>query len=253
MKKLNELVSYLDEFLRVTEVPDFDGALNGLQIANSGRVTKIAAAVDACRFTAEEAARQGADLLLVHHGIFWAKPFPLTGRQYARFRPFFAADVALYSSHLPLDAHPEVGNNAVLARSLGLKKLKPFGDIMGIKLGFSGTLPRAVSRNEFAATMEKVVGGPVKVFDFGPQLIRTVGIITGGGGGEIKQAVAAGLDAYVTGEGSHPTFLDAEELGGNLFYGGHYKTETFGVCSLAAHIERKFKIPWVFIDHPTGM
>jgi putative NIF3 family GTP cyclohydrolase 1 type 2 len=160
--------------------------MNGLQIANSGRVTKIAAAVDACRFTAEEAARQRADLLLVHHGIFRARPFPLVGRQSARFRPFFAADVALYSSHLPLDAHLEAGNNVVLARLLGLKKLKPFGDILGIKLGFRGTLPRTVSRNEFAARLEKIVAGPVKVFDFGPTMIRTIGVITGGGGAEIR-------------------------------------------------------------------
>jgi dinuclear metal center YbgI/SA1388 family protein len=251
MAELRELVEYLDGYLRCGEVPDSAGALNGLQVENGGRVTRIGAAVDASERTVADAVGRGCDLLLVHHGLFWDGNVPLTGRRYRRIRPLLEADCAVYSAHLPLDVHEEVGNNAVLARALGVELKGRFGEHKGLELGWWGRLE--LKREALAARLDDLLGARVKMMPFGVEVVRTVGVITGGGGSMIAEAKAAGLDAYVTGEGSHHTYIDAEEHGLNVYYGGHYATETWGVRALAQHLADRYGVEWEFLDHPTGL
>lgn len=249
--QLSDLVHYLDEYLHVRDVADERFALNGLQVGNSGEVRQVAAAVDACQSTIEAAAERGADLLLVHHGLFWGGLEPLTGRSYRRVAALLRHDVAVYSSHIPLDRHPDVGNNVVLARKLGISVRGWFGEYLGAPIGVWGDLdlPREALRD----ALGKALGSPARLIAGGPERCRRVGIITGAAGSSTRQAAEAGLDTFVTGEGQHWTFFDAEELGVNVFHAGHYATETVGIQALAAHIGERFQIPWSFIDHPTGL
>ncbi|HEV2736681.1 MAG TPA: Nif3-like dinuclear metal center hexameric protein [Longimicrobiaceae bacterium] len=249
--RLEELCAYLDGYLRIGEVPDYAGALNGLQVANGGEVTRVAVAVDAAQATVEAAVRAGADFLLVHHGLFWDGSQPVTGRRYRRLRALLEGGVAVYGAHLPLDVHPDVGNNAVLARELGMEPLGTFGDYKGYPLGVWGELD--LSREALCARLDELLGGRVKMVPGGPERVRRVGVITGGAGSMVPAAIAARLDAFVTGEGAHHNYFDAEEGGINLFLGGHYATETGGVRALAAHLEERFGLPWSFLDHPTGL
>jgi dinuclear metal center YbgI/SA1388 family protein len=249
--QLADIQAYLDEYLRLHEVPDYPQALNGVQVANSGEVTRIAVAVDAVQHTIDRAAEAGAELLLVHHGLFWDGNRPVTGRRYRRLRALFDADIAVYSAHLPLDVHPEVGNNAVLARALGIEVQGTFGEYKGYPLGVWGTLD--MRREALAARLDELLGGRVRMIACGPERVRRVGVITGGAGKMVAAARTAGLDAYITGEGEHHHFFDAEEGELNLFLGGHYATEVWGVRALAQHLEERFGLPWTFIDHPTGL
>jgi dinuclear metal center YbgI/SA1388 family protein len=249
--RLDELTDYLDAYLRVAEVPDYGPALNGLQVANSGRVERLAVAVDAVQATIEGAVSAGADLLLVHHGLFWDGNQPVTGRRYRRLKALLEADVAVYAAHLPLDVHPEVGNNAVLARELGVELKGTVGEYKGQAVGVWGELD--LRREALAARLDETLGGRVRMVPGGPERIRKVGVITGSAASEIAAARAAGLDALVTGEGSHHHYFDAEEGGVNLYLGGHYATEVWGPRALARHLEERFGLPWSFLDHATGL
>ena len=250
--RLDTLVRYLDDYLRIAEeVADAPEAMNGLQVANSGEVTRIAAAVDLCEATVRMAAEQHVDFLLVHHGLFWGGLRPLVGPAYRRVAGLINENVALYAAHLPLDRHPEVGNNSVLARLLGVSVRGEFGSYHGAPLGVWGE--RVGTREDLSRALATVLGTVPRVLPFGPGRVQRIGIVTGAGGSMIPQAAAAGLDTYVTGEGQHWTFFDAEELGLNVFYAGHYATETVGVTALAEHLYKKFDLPWVFLDHPTGL
>jgi dinuclear metal center YbgI/SA1388 family protein len=248
---LEEIVRYTDRLLKIAELTDYPGAVNGLQVQNSGRVTKIAAAVDASLTTVRLAIEAGANLLVVHHGLFWSPSHPWTGRRYELIRTLIESDVAVYSCHLPLDAHPMLGNNALLARAIGLRNLKPFFFDKGQHLGVRGALN--IRRDELTRRLEKATGTPAKVLAGGDKNCRQIGIVTGGAGAEMKIAVAEGVDTFITGEGPHWTYALAEDLGINVLYGGHYATETFGVKALAAHLSKKFRVPWTFVDHPTGL
>jgi dinuclear metal center YbgI/SA1388 family protein len=249
--KLSDLVRYCDEYLRIDAVHDDPEALNGLQVGNGGSVHRIAAAVDLCSATVRMAAEQGADLLIVHHGLFWGGVRPLVGPQLERVSGLIRNGIALYASHLPLDCHPEVGNAALLARALGLTIQGDFGAWRDQPVGVWGELE--LDREAIEQRLATALGHPAKAMRFGPGAVHRVGIVTGAGGSLIKQAAAEGLDTYITGEGTHHTYFDAEELGLNVYFGGHYATETFGVRALAEHLGAKFAIPWVFLDHPTGL
>ncbi len=251
MPKLAALVTHLDRYLRHAEIGDYAGAWNGLQVENSGEVKKIGAAVDACAWTIERAVAQGVDLLLVHHGLFWNGVQPVTGVTRRKIKTALDGNLAIYSSHLPLDLHPTVGNTALLARALGLKNVTPFFEAKGQKIGLQTRV--ALSRADLQRRLEKAVGGAVHLCPGGPEKTARIGIVTGGAGGEISKAAAEGVDTFITGEGPHHSYTLAEELGVNLFYGGHYATETFGVKALAAQLARRFRVPWEFIDHPTGL
>lgn len=249
--RLSELSTYLDAYLRVAEVPDYPSAINGLQVENDGEVRTVAVAVDAVQVTIEGAAQAGADLLLVHHGLFWDGNQPITGRRYRRLRQLLRANLAVYSAHLPLDVHPEVGNNVVLAKELGIEVRGSLGEYRGSPVGVWGELD--ITRKALAESLRVTLGGEVRVIAGGPERVRRVGVITGGAGDQIDSARALGLDAFITGEGAHHVYFDAEEGGINLLLGGHYATEVWGVRALARHLEEKFGLPWTFIDHPTGM
>lgn len=248
---LNDIVRHCDTLLRTSEVNDYPGAVNGLQVENRGRVSRIAAAVDASHATVRKVIQAGADLLVVHHGLFWGARHPWTGRNYELLRLLIDNDVAVYSSHLPLDMHSKLGNNILLCRALGLRSARPFFFDKEQHLGVQ--VRQKISRTALAAKLASVLGAEPVVIPGGPEVCQRIGIVTGGAGDEIKRAAAEGVDTFITGEGRHWTFALAEELGLNVFYGGHYATETFGVKALSRHLSAKYKVPWMFIDHPTGL
>jgi len=194
---------------------------------------------------------EGADLLLVHHGLFWGASHPWTGKRYELIRTLVENNLAIYSSHLPLDMHPELGNNAQLAAALGFRKVEPFFIEKGQAIGLQASVK--VPREKLARKLEQVVGSRVHLISGGPETCRSIGIVTGGAGSHLKLAADEGVDTFITGEGPHWTYALAEELGINVLYGGHYATETFGVKALAKYLSDKFKVPWVFIDRPTGL
>lgn len=251
MASLAEIVQYADDYLRVREIEDWANALNGLQIQNSGRVTKIGAAVDVSTRVLNEATKKDVDLLLVHHGLFWPGLQTVTGALHRQLKLAFENDIALYSAHLPLDIHPKVGNNAQLAAALGLASTQPFfeekGQLVGIKASVS------TSRNEMVRKLAASLGAEPRAFLCGPERTCTIGIITGGAGSEIYKVAQDKIDMFITGEAPHWAAIAAEELGINLVLGGHYATETFGVKALAAHLSQKFQLAFEFIDCPTGL
>ncbi|MCF6311871.1 MAG: Nif3-like dinuclear metal center hexameric protein [Verrucomicrobiales bacterium] len=252
MAKLKVICNYLEKHLKLAETPDYPTALNGLQLQNGGDVKRIVAAVDACLPVVRQAVEQGADLLLVHHGMFWQGAQKIEGSQYEKLKLAIENDLAIYSAHIPLDVHPVVGNNVLFAKALGLKNLKPFFAWKGIQLGLrsSTQIPREVLMERVG---KAVGGGAVHLCPGGPEKIRQVGVITGGAGSEIYAAAAEGIDTFITGEGPHWSYTAAEELGVNVIYAGHYATETFGVKALAKHLAAKYKADWDFVDHPTGL
>ena len=249
--RLAEIVRYCDRLLRTDEFTDWDGAVNGLQVENRGRVRRLAAAVDASLATVKLAVAAGADLLIVHHGLFWGPAHPWTGKRYELLRTLLDAGLAVYSSHLPLDAHPRLGNNAQLCRALDLKRRQPFFFEKGRFIGYKAK--SQVNRRELTGRLQRALNSPPTLLACGPEICRRIGVVTGGAGGELKKAAREGVDTFITGEGPHWTFALAQELGLNVFYGGHYATETFGVKALADHLSRKFKVPWTFLDQPSGL
>lgn len=248
---LRDVTDYLDALLNHKNVADWGNALNGLQVENSGRISRIGAAVDGCEATLRMARERKIDFLLVHHGIFWNGLQRIEGAAYRKLKVAIDGDIAVYSSHLPLDLHPEFGNNILLARALGLQNLEPFFFEKGQFTGVKGDLP--LHRDVLQKRLEAAVNGPVKLLPGGSDEVRKAGIVTGGAGSELFKAAAEGVDAFITGEGPHWTFTAAEEIRLNVFYAGHYATETFGVKALAEHLSQKLGIPWEFIDHPTGL
>jgi dinuclear metal center YbgI/SA1388 family protein len=251
MASLSEIVHYTNDFLRIREIGDWDNALNGLQIENSGGITKIGAAVDASTRVLEAATKQNVDFLIVHHGLFWPGLQPVTGVLRRQLELAFENNIALYSAHLPLDLHPQVGNNAQLAAALGVKSTLPFFEEKGQKIGLKARA--SLPRDELDRKLQKALGGPVKAFMYGPKKTGTIGIITGGAGSEIHKVAQEGIDTFVTGEAPHWAAVAADELAMNLLLGGHYATEVLGVKPLATHLSKRFKIPWTFIDCPTGL
>jgi len=253
MKKtrLAAITGYCDRILRVAEVKDYERAANGLQVENRGQVTRMAATVDASLSTIKLAAAAGADLLIVHHGLFWNPAHPWTGKRYELLRCLLDHNLAVYSSHLPLDAHPRLGNNAQLCAALGLKTVKPFFIDHGLPIGFQSTT--RMDRTRLVERLHRATGVPPLLLPGGTEICRRIGVVSGGAGEELRRAAQEGVDTFVTGEGPHWTYALAEELGLNVLFGGHYATETFGVKALARHLSDRFGIPWQFIDYPTGL
>ncbi len=247
----DELVRWLDAYLKIDEIPD--ASLNGLQVEGKPEVGKIGAAVDASLKTFEDAAGQGVDFLIVHHGLFWGQVEPVTGPLKRRLSRLFEAGINLYAAHLPLDVHPEVGNNAVLAQALNLTDLSPFGRYHGVPIGLKGSFPTAQRLHDVADLLGRLTGMQALVHQGGSDLIKTAAVVTGSGSSFIKDAAREGLDLLITGEPKHAAFHEPFEWGVNVIYAGHYDTETFGVKALAEKLEAEFGLPWVFLDHPTGL
>ena len=251
--KLESLLQYIDKYMAVAAHRDDPRAVNGLQVEGRGEVGHVVAAVDASEASIQDAVARGADLLIVHHGLFWGGSAPLTGRLLRRVKPLIEGGVSLYGCHLPLDSHAEIGNSALLGRALGLSLEGRFGRFDGVEVGWQGRLDPPVDPTTLSARTEVAVGGPVRLIAGGGPRIERVGVVTGAGAGALEEAAQLGLDALVTGECDHHHYLDAMELGVHLVLAGHYATETFGVKALAAHVAERFGLTWEFVDRPTGL
>jgi len=244
MPTLQELVSYCDLRTRRTAFTDAPGAFNGLQVGNSGRVTRIGAAVDAGLVPFQQAVEAGVNFLIVHHGMYWDMPRALTGPAYDRIRTLVHGDCALYSSHLPLDGHPAIGNNVLLGRQLGLKATLPFLVREGEAIG--RIAPSRLSRAELRRKLEALYSRVIAI-EHGSACPRAVAFCSGSGNSAIPALAAAGADTLVTGELREEWFNAAQEQKLNLYLCGHYATEVHGVKALAAEASRKFRLPWEFI------
>ena len=251
------IVQYLDDLLDTSSVPDYPHALNGLQLANDGSVTRIAAAVDFSLRTVNAAVQAQANLLIVHHGMFWGGLQPIRGNYFARLHTLFANNVAVYASHLPLDRHALYGNNALLATELGLEPSDEFARFKTIAIGVSGESD--ITTAELAAradTFARSHGGSVRTTPITPgRRTRVWAICTGAGASTetLNEARERGIDTLIVGEGPHHSAVDADESGIVVIYAGHYATETLGVRAIAAQISDRFGVPWMFIEAPTGL
>lgn len=246
--ELKELVEEVDRYLETASFSD--AAVNGLQVESSGSITRVGLAVDACLESILLAAERRCDLLIVHHGLFWGAELRLCGHLYRRVRALIQADIALYASHLPLDAHPEVGNNIQIARRMSLADVRPFGDYGGKAIGFQGCLERPVSLEEAVATCSEKVGTPAAVLRFGPGEVGRLGIVSGSASDPplFEEAARNRIDLLVTGEPKQAAYSLAQEYGLNIFYGGHYQTETFGVKALGDYLAARFALPTEFLE-----
>ena len=257
MALLAEIVERLDAWLRTSEIPDYPGAVNGLQIQNAGDVRRIAAAVDFSRRTIQGAVDAGANLLLVHHGAFWGGVQPIRGAWYERLRLLIVHDIAVYASHLPLDLHPELGNNVLLARTLRLRPDEGFGRFQGVMIGVRGSSD--IDTAELLARVTSFAhdhgSAPIATPFDGDRRTRRWAICTGAGASSdtIREAAAAGIDTLIVGEGPHHTAVEAPEAGLVIIYAGHYATEILGVRTLAERAATEFGVPWTFIEAPTGL
>lgn len=254
---LDTIAGHLDTLLRTAEVPDYPGALNGVQVEHLGPVRRCAVAVDASLRTIQGTIDAGANLLIVHHGLFWSGTQPLRGRYLERVRRLLENDVAVYSSHLPLDLHPALGNNALLAEALGLEPGEGFAQFQTVTVGVAGhsDIETGLLADRMRAIAEREGGSLVTVGITPGQRTKHWAICSGAGASSdtLREAATRGIDTLIVGEGPQHTAVDAPELGIAVLYGGHYATETFGVRALGAEIERRFGIPWSFVAAPTGL
>jgi dinuclear metal center YbgI/SA1388 family protein len=251
MPRLDLVCRHLDRYLQIGKIHDSPRALNGLQVENCGKISRIGAAVDSGIRTIEDAIERKVDLLLVHHGLFWRGTQPIVGPEMRKLRLLIEHNIAIYSAHLPLDLHPVAGNNILLFRAMGFSKPRPFFFEKDQYLGLQTRTQ--IARTKLVERLQNVLSGNVHLCAGGPDICRRIGIVTGGAGAEIERAAREGVDTFITGEGPHWSYISAEDLGVNILYGGHYATEMFGVKALADHLSRKFKLPWEFLDHPTGL
>jgi dinuclear metal center YbgI/SA1388 family protein len=255
--QLAEIAAFLDDVLQIASVPDYPGALNGVQLANQGEIDRIATAVDFSTAAINGAIDSGARLLLVHHGMFWGSPQPIVGHRYGRIRSLIEHDIAVYSAHLPLDVHPELGNNALLAAKLGLEPSGGFASFQGRSIGLSGRadVPTRLLVDR-VTDLSKEFGGTLVAtpFDLG-RVTRAWGVCTGAGADSstLREAAERGLDTLIVGEGPHHTAVEARDLGIVVLYAGHYATETLGVRALGEAVAARFGVSSTFVDAPTGL
>lgn len=240
-------------FLQIDALSAIDDSLNGIQVECGRELRKIAFAVDACAETIRRAVDQGAELLFVHHGLFWGKPERVAGPLRERLRLLLEADLGLYACHLPLDMHPTVGNNAVIADLLSLQDRRPFGTYHGVAIGVSGRFPAPLSMEEVVAKVLPDLGKPKLVLPSGKKLLSTAAIVSGGAPFEAFQAFGEGIDVYITGEPSHSVYHAVVEAGLDFVAAGHYATEVWGVKAVAEKLRSELGLGTVFLDLPTGL
>lgn len=257
MTDLAAIAAYLDTLLGTATTPDYSGAVNGLQLANGSEIRRVAASVDVSRRVIEQTIAADANLLVVHHGMFWSGVQPMVGATYDRFRLLLAHDIAVYSSHLPLDAHPSLGNNVLLARTLGLEPAGGFARYKTIDVGVQGTAD--IDTRELRDRVDVFArqhGSTVRCTPVAPgHRTRRWAICTGSGASSetLLEAQARRIDTLIVGEGPHHTAVAADDAGLVIIYAGHYATETLGVRAIADHLGATFGLPFVFIDAPTGL
>lgn len=245
-----QLSRYLDDLLDIQSINDAPNAFNGLQVENAGEIRKIGLAVDLCMATIEMAIEKQCGMLFVHHGLLWGGAQPVRGPFYKKLAAMIRANLGLYSAHLPLDAHPVLGNNKTLADKVGLRRLEPFGEYNGMKIGLKGVVQRKPAA-ALGKELEGKLGFPVRVIGEGD--VETVGLVTGGAGDLIRQAALEKLDCYITGEGAHNHYHEAVESGCVLILAGHYATEMGGVLAVGQHLREKFNLETEFLNNPTGL
>jgi dinuclear metal center YbgI/SA1388 family protein len=249
MASRDEIVSYLDELLEIHSFTDYGP--NGLQVPGAEEVSLVATGVSAQRELFERAAAAGAELVLCHHGLFWDfHPRSVSPRMKQRLELLFDADVSLAAYHLPLDAHPEVGNNALICERLGLERAEPFAEHKGRPIGFVGRSAEGIEFDELRRRCAEAFGQEPFVWDSGPDTVHSVGVVSGGAPGSFNEAIARGLDAFLTGETAEHVMADAREAGVHFIAGGHYATETFGITRLGELVAEKFGVQHRFVDIP---
>ncbi len=246
----DRLTRYLDEYLAISSITD--DSLNGMQVEGKARISKIAFAVDACLESIRTAARIHANVLIVHHGLFWGRNERIIGVMQKRISVLLARRISLYAIHLPLDCHDEVGNNVELARILGLDHLGKFAEYKGTKIGVLAGTAKLLRREEIKNKLEKKLKTRVEMLSFGPSKVQRIGIVSGGAGFFAAEAKTEGCDMLITGETSHAAFHLAKEAGINVLFAGHYASETVGLKALAKHLQKQFSITCKFISAPTG-
>lgn len=249
--KLADVVDHLNQYLRVKEIKDYGP--QGLQVETDNQtVQKVALAVDSAPAVISAAAEWGADMLLVHHGLFWRTVEPLNGPLGQRVRLLMKHGLNLYVAHLPLDAHPKVGNNAVLANMFGVYALNWWGDVMGSLLGVHGVI-NPTPLPDLAQQINQQLNTEAQVLAHGPELVQKVAILSGFGADKVAEVKALGVDTYITGEKSHANYWLAADYGLNVIFAGHYATETVGVQALGRYLHQQFKLETRFFDFPTQM
>ncbi len=246
-----ELAQHLNEVLKVGEIPDL--SLNGLQVDNEGEVERVGVAVDISERAVAEAIRRKIQFLVVHHGLFWGKVLPITGPMYRRVRQLVQGNVALYAAHLPLDLHPELGNNAVLVRDLGWPDAGEIGDYHGVKIGRRVDFGEPRPLKAVLAELNRYFATEPVLWSFGPHRVRTVAVISGKAISLLPEVAEAGIDLLVTGETDHASYWAAQEYGVNVAFYGHYNTERLGVRAVGAYLQQTFGLPYEFIELPTGL
>jgi dinuclear metal center YbgI/SA1388 family protein len=249
MASRNEIIAYLDELLEIQTFADYGP--NGLQVPGAAEVSTVVSGVSAQRELFEQAAAQGAELVLCHHGLFWDfHPRTVGPAMKERLKLLFDADISLAGYHLPLDAHPEVGNNALICAELGFERSEPFAEHKGRSIGWIGRADRGVPFTELRDRCADVFGQEPFVWDCGAEVVRSVGIVSGGAPGNFGDAIARGLDAFLTGETAEHVMADARENGVHFIAGGHYATETFGIRRLGELVAERFGVEHHFVDIP---
>lgn len=251
---LDDLDGYFKQLMNINDLASVDNSLNGIQVGRTEKdIQRVAFAVDACAETFRRAVEKKADLLFVHHGLFWGESIKIIGSHYNRLKYLLENDLGLYASHLPLDMHPEFGNNAVMAAALDLHEIEPFGVYKGIPIGYKGILPREMRIEEVLTILSLDQASCAAVLPFGIKENRSVGIVSGGATREISQAIEQSLDLYITGEASHQIYHLCLEEGINVVAGGHYQTETWGVIKLAERLQQDTRLETFFLDVPSGL
>lgn len=251
MARLLEIVAFLDKELHVTELQET--AINGLQVEGKQDVKKIGFAVDASLSTFTKAQHYGCEMIIVHHGLFWGSVEPITGLLYKRLSFLMTHGMSLYAAHLPLDGHLSCGNNALMAKLLGLNKIKRFGNYKGSVWGVSGTLKQELYLHEFVEHIKKKLGCQPKCFAFGKKKVKEIGIVSGSGAFALTEAREKELDVLLTGEVQHQHYHEIKDREMNLISLGHYHSERFGVLALTKTLQKQFRIETIFIDVPTGL
>jgi len=249
--ELYTLVNFMDDYLKINEIEDLSA--NGLQIEGRKDVKKICLGVDGSLDIFKGASERKADMLIVHHGLIWGGLKSIKGLVKERIFYLFEHGISLYASHLPLDMHPEVGNNIELIKILDMSHPEPFGAYHGLKIGFKGQYETPKTIKDISKILERSLPAKVESFQFGTDKIRSIGIVSGGGGSTFEDCIKEDLDLFITGEPSHAIYHVAKESGINLIFAGHYATEKLGVMALGKKVEEKFGIKTEFIDIPTGL
>jgi dinuclear metal center YbgI/SA1388 family protein len=249
--QLKKLVQFLDEYLKIKDIED--SSLNGMQIEGKPEVQTVTLATDACAETFHKAAALRADILIVHHGLFWGNQYRITGIHAERFQTLLTNGITLYAVHLPLDLHPDIGNNVELVKLVGFTPTEPFGKYHGVVIGYKGKSEKPVRFDTILNTLRRQLNSEPIGFKFGSDRIKTIATISGDGASMLEQVADTDIDMFLTGECDHISYHLAKELKVNIVFAGHYATETLGVKRLGTIVSNKFSLKTVFIDIPTGL